>query len=234
MTPEARLLDRPHLPSSPPPLDWLTLADAFEVACLVRCTPTPTAATHRPAPPPHRAVVEFNREDAALRMRQLLIRLDVPVDHEVATGGLRRRYQLHRLHVPTAQALRYAALREAGWRQGRRELLGPAVRFLHPPGRLADPARLGGLALGVAGRRPARPPAHPRHPAGRSGTGRRAGPVGRRYSRCRRCCAPVPVAWLVSVADGPDRLRIMERAALGPRPVAHPRRSAADVDRRPH
>ena len=100
MTSEARLLDRPHLPSSPPPLDWLTLADAFEVACLVRCTPTPTVATHRPAPPPHRAVVEFNREDAALRMRQLLIRLDVPVNHEVATGGLRRRYQLHRLHVP--------------------------------------------------------------------------------------------------------------------------------------
>ncbi|MEU1602576.1 hypothetical protein [Micromonospora matsumotoense] len=215
MTSEARLLDRPHLPSSPPPLDWLTLADAFEVACLVRCTPTPTVATHRPTPPPHRAVVEFNREDAALRMRQLLVRLDVPVEHEVATGGLRRRYQLHRLHVPTAQALRYAALREAGWRQGRRELLGPAVGSSTPRAawrtRLASAAWRSAL---LAGGRHVR-----RHILGIRLADRELAAVLVRSAAQLEVPAllrPGTGCLVVSVADGPDRLRIMERAALAP------------------
>ena len=88
MAPEPALLDRPRSPSTPPPLDWLTLGDAFEVACLLRCTPPPTAARPRRGPGrAHRAGCEFNREDAAQRMRQLLDRLDIPVDPR---GGRRR------------------------------------------------------------------------------------------------------------------------------------------------
>ncbi|EWM64649.1 MULTISPECIES: hypothetical protein [Micromonospora] len=116
------LLDRPR-PS--PPLDWLTLTDAFEIACMVRCTPPPAADVRRLDPGPHRGgIAEFNREDAAHRMRQLLGRLDVPVQHELTTGGLRRRYELHRLAVPPQHRAAYANLLTTGWRQGRRELLG--------------------------------------------------------------------------------------------------------------
>ena len=60
-------------------------------------------------------------------MRQLLRRLDVPVEHELAVGGLRRRYELHRLSVPREHRSAYANLLDAGWRQGRRELLGGPV-----------------------------------------------------------------------------------------------------------
>ncbi|AXO37423.1 hypothetical protein [Micromonospora sp. B006] len=116
------LLDRPR-PS--PPLDWLTLTDAFEIACMVRCTPPPAADVRRLDPGPHRGgIAEFNREDASHRMRQLLGRLDVPVQHELTTGGLRRRYELHRLAVPPQHRAAYANLLTTGWRQGRRELLG--------------------------------------------------------------------------------------------------------------
>ena len=41
-------------------------------------------------------------------MRQLLTRLDIPVEHEVAIGGLRRRYELHRLWVPREHRAAYA------------------------------------------------------------------------------------------------------------------------------
>ena len=111
------LLDRPR--PSPPPLDWLTLTDAFEIACMVRCTPPPAADVRRLDSGPHRGgIAEFNREDAAQRMRQLLGRLDVPVEHELTTGGLRRRYELHRLSVPPPHRAAYANLLTAGWRLG--------------------------------------------------------------------------------------------------------------------
>ncbi|MFJ6197820.1 hypothetical protein [Micromonospora sp. NPDC092111] len=214
MASEPRLLDRPHLPSSPPPLDWLTLADAFELACLVRCTPPPTVAAHEPQPP-YRGVVEFNRKDAALRMRQLLIRLDVPVEHEVVSGGLRRRYELHRLHVPPAHRTGYAALREAGWRRGRRELLRPT------PGasasRAAGRSRLAAAAWRsalLAGGRHVR-----RHILGIRLADRELAAVLIRSASLldvRALLQPGAGCLVVSVADGPDRLRIMERAALGP------------------
>ena len=52
------LLDRPS--PSPPPLDWLTLTDAFEIACMVRCTPPPAADVRRLDPGPHRGgIAEF-------------------------------------------------------------------------------------------------------------------------------------------------------------------------------
>ncbi|MGW5673275.1 hypothetical protein ACWEVO_36060, partial [Micromonospora sp. NPDC003776] len=114
MAPESiSLLDRARPSPVPPPLDWLTLADAFEVACLVRCTPPPASEGRRPEIGTYRGgMAEFNRADAARRMRQLLGRLDVPVEHELATGGLRRRYELHRLYVPREHRSTYAALLE--------------------------------------------------------------------------------------------------------------------------
>jgi hypothetical protein len=119
------LLDRSRPSPVPPPLGWLTLADAFEASCLLRCTAPPAADPRRPGPGTCRgAVTEFNRKEAAHRMRQLLLRLDVPVEHELTTGGLRRRYELHRLSVPPEHRPAYAALLDTGWRQGRRELLG--------------------------------------------------------------------------------------------------------------
>ncbi|MEV4772514.1 hypothetical protein [Micromonospora humida] len=214
MASEPRLLDRPRPPSSPPPLDWLTLADAFEVACLVRCTPAPTARPHVPTPP-ERGAVEFNREDAALRMRQLLARLDVPVEHEVVTGGLRRRYELHRLHVPAGHRAGFTQLREAGWRQGRRELLGPAVGSSTPRAawrtRLASAAWRSAL---LAGGRHVR-----RHILGIRLADRELAAVLIRSAALLEVPAllrPGAGCLVVSVADGPDRLRIMERAALAP------------------
>ncbi|MEH0936258.1 hypothetical protein [Micromonospora psammae] len=214
MAPEPTLLDRPRLPSPPPPLDWLTLADAFEVACLVRCTPPPAVAARAPVGP-YRPVAEFNREDAALRMRQLLTRLDVPVEHEVTGGGLRRRYELHRLHVPREHRATYVALSERGWRQGRRELLGGPVgastaRALWRS-RLAAAAWRSAL---LAGGRHVR-----RHILGIRLTDRELAAVLVRSAALLEVPAllrPGAGCFVVSVADGPDRSKIMKRAALAP------------------
>ncbi|MGC4896214.1 hypothetical protein [Micromonospora sp. DT31] len=116
----ATLLDPPH----PTPLDWLTVTDAFELACMVRCSTPPPVPRRADADPYRSGVAEFNRADAAHRMRQLLDRLDVPVGQGLTTGGLRRRYELHRLSVPPEHRPTYAALLADGWRRGRRELLG--------------------------------------------------------------------------------------------------------------
>ncbi|SCG72800.1 hypothetical protein [Micromonospora coxensis] len=219
MPPHTTLLDRPRLSSPPPPMDWLTLGDAFEVACLVRCTPPP-AAGHGPAEP-YRPVAEFNRPEAALRLRQLLTRLDVPVEHEVVSGGLRRRYELHRLHVPGEHRATYAELCESGWRRGRRELLGGPV-----PGassaRAAWRCRLAAAAWRsalLAGGRHVR-----RHILGVRLTDRELAAVlvrGAALLEVPALLRPGAGCFVVSVADGPDRRKIMDRAALAPaRPIA--------------
>jgi hypothetical protein len=225
MAPEPSLLDRPRM-SSPPPLAWLTLADAFEVACLVRCAPPP-AEPGRPALPPgrgfaqrrsveaHRAgAAEFNREDAARRMRQLLTRLDVPVDQEVTTGGLRRRYELHRLSVPREHRSAYAGLVESGWRQGRRELLeGPACGA--STARRVWRTRLAAAAWRsalLAGGRHVR-----RHILGVRLTDRELAAVlvrGAALLEVPALLRPGAGCFVVSVADGPDRDRILRSAAL--------------------
>ncbi|MEV4478311.1 hypothetical protein [Micromonospora coxensis] len=219
MAPHTTLLDRPRPPSPPPPMDWLTLGDAFEVACLVRCTPPP-AANRGPAEP-YRPVAEFNRPEAALRLRQLLTRLDVPVEHEVVSGGLRRRYELHRLHVPAEHRATYAELCESGWRRGRRELLGGPV-----PGassaRAAWRCRLAAAAWRsalLAGGRHVR-----RHILGVRLTDRELAAVlvrGAALLEVPALLRPGAGCFVVSVADGPDRRKIMDRAALAPsRPLA--------------
>ncbi|MGC5022880.1 hypothetical protein [Micromonospora sp. DT47] len=216
MVTESTLLDRPRVPTSPPPpLDRLSLTDAFEVACLVRCTPPP-AVTGRGPVEPYRGVAEFNREDAALRMRQLLTRLDVPVEHEVTGGGLRRRYELHRLHVPREHRAAYATLRELGWRQGRRELLGgPAAGA--SPARAVWRSRLAAAAWRsalLAGGRHVR-----RHILGVRLTDRELAAVLVRSAALLDVPAllrPGAGCFVVSVADGPDRLRIIEQTALAP------------------
>lgn len=220
MASEPTVLDRPRLPSTPPPLDWLTLADAFEVACLVRCTPPPATDSRRPAIGTYRGgVAEFNREDAAQRMRQLLTRLDVPVEHEVTTGGLRRRYELHRLQVSREHRSAYATLLEAGWRQGRRELLGGPVPGASTARRVWRP-RLAAAAWRsalLAGGRHVR-----RHSLGIRLADRELAAVlvrGAALLDVPAMLRPGAGCFVVSVANGPDRERILDGAALAPAPA---------------
>lgn len=206
----------------PPPLDWQTTVDAFEIACLLRCMPPPAGPRGRSAGQPYRCTVEFNREDAALRMRQLLTRLGVPVAHEVTTGGLRRRYELHRLRVPESGRAAYATLLEAGWRQGRRELLGGLVPGASGARRLWR-ARLAAAAWRsalLAGGRHVR-----RHILGVRLTDRELAAVlvrGAALLEVPAALRPGAGCYVVSVADGPDRVRILDSAALGAAPAAQP------------
>ncbi|KXK61008.1 hypothetical protein AWW66_15725 [Micromonospora rosaria] len=220
MASESTLLDRPrHLAVPASPLDWPTLADAFEAACLLRCTPPPPPAgtgRRRPAGPRPPGTAEFNREDAALRMRQLLGRLDIPVRHEQTVGGLRRRYELHQLRVPPEHQATYVALLEAGWRQGRRELLGGLVPGASAP-RRAWRARLAAAAWRsalLAGGRHVR-----RHILGVRLADRELAAVlvrGAALLDVPALLRPGAGCLVVSVADGPDRDRILDSTALAP------------------
>ncbi|MDM4718301.1 hypothetical protein QTQ03_01375 [Micromonospora sp. WMMA1363] len=214
---EPILLDRPQPPSTPPPLDWLTLADAFESACLLRCVTPPAAVGPRHTTPAYRpGIVEFNREDAAQRMRQLLDRLGIPVTHERAVGGLRRRYELHRLTVPAAHRHAYATALAAGWRQGRRELLGgpaPGASAARRMWRSRLAAAAWRAAL-LAGGRHVR-----RHILGVRLTDRELAAVlirGAALLDVPALLRPGTGCFLVSVAYGPDRERILAAAELGP------------------
>ncbi|MFG1951475.1 hypothetical protein [Micromonospora sp. NPDC048830] len=215
MAPEPTLLDRPRLPAAPPPLDWSTLADAFELACLLRCTSTPAVTGRRsPLPAPAGAGAEFNREEAAHRMRQLLGRLEVPVTHEVATGGLRRRYELHRLQVPREYRATYAARIEVGWRQGRRELLGGAVPGASTARRVWRPrlAAAAWRAALLAGGRHVR-----RHILGVRLTDRELAAVlvrGAALLGVPALLQPGAGCFVVCVAEGPDRERIMHSVSV--------------------
>ncbi|MEU8336234.1 hypothetical protein [Micromonospora tulbaghiae] len=209
------LLDRPR--PSPPPLDWLTLTDAFEIACMVRCTPPPAAVVRRLDSGPHRGgIAEFNREDAAQRMRQLLGRLDVPVEHELTTGGLRRRYELHRLSVPPQHRAAYANLLTAGWRQGRRELLGGPFPGASAPRRLWRPrlAAAAWRAALLAGGRHVR-----RHCLGIRLADRDLAAVlvrGAALLDVPAALRPGSGCFLVVVPNGEYRERITESAELAP------------------
>ncbi|MCX4473403.1 hypothetical protein OOK41_24375 [Micromonospora sp. NBC_01655] len=220
MAPEPTLLDRPRPRATPAPLDWLTLADAFEVACLLRCTSAPAApagAGRRPPGPTHIGpAAEFNREDAAHRMRLLLARLEIPVGHDVATGGLRRRYELHRLQVPREHRATYATLVETGWRQGRRELLGGPVPGASTARRTWRPrlAASAWRAALLAGGRHVR-----RHILGIRLTDRELAAVlvrGAALLEVPALLRPGAGCFVVSVADGPDRDRILHSVALDP------------------
>ena len=119
----------------PSPLDWLTLGDAFEAACLLRCTPPPTAArpgaARRRTPPGWSSTGRTPRSGCGNYSAGWTSRST----HEVAVGGLRRRYELHRLWVPREHQDAYARMLDAGWWQGRRELLGGPL-----PGASTGPA----------------------------------------------------------------------------------------------
>ncbi|MFI5890190.1 hypothetical protein ACIA5D_08715 [Actinoplanes sp. NPDC051513] len=90
------------------------LPTAFEAACLVRCA----VAQGQPA-----SMIEFDREDAAGRLTSLFTRLGCAAEHEVHTGGGRRRYDLQRVLVPETQRRAADRMVAAAWRQGRRALL---------------------------------------------------------------------------------------------------------------
>ncbi|MEU7925655.1 hypothetical protein [Micromonospora sp. NPDC049107] len=216
MARDPALLDRPRPPATPPPLDWLTLGDAFEASCLLRCTAPPTGARSSAPPPALAPGVEFNREDAAQRMRQLLARLDIPVTQEVTVGGLRRRYEVHRLWVPPEHRGTYGRLMDAGWWQGRRELLGGPLPGASPArrrwvSRLAAAAWRSAL---LAGGRHVR-----RHILGVRLTDRELAAVlirGAAVLDVPAVLRPGTGCFLVSVADGPDRERILHSASLEP------------------
>lgn len=216
MARDPALLDRPRPPATPSPLDWLTLGDAFEAACLLRCAAPPTGARSSATPPAQAPRVEFNREDAAQRMRQLLARLDIPVTQEATVGGLRRRYELHRLWVPAEHRSAYGRLMDAGWWQGRRELLGGPVPGTSPArrrwvSRLAAAAWRSAL---LAGGRHVR-----RHILGVRLTDRELAAVlirGAAVLDVPAALRPGTGCFLVSVADGPDRERILRSASLEP------------------
>ncbi|MGC5053967.1 hypothetical protein ACLQ2S_21240 [Micromonospora sp. DT48] len=235
MTAEPILLDRSRPssagatsslrpPSAPPPLDWTTLADAFETACLLRCMPPPASPGNRQAgqQPVRPTTIEFNREEAARRTRRLLDRLDIPVRHEVVVGGLRRRYELHRLHVGREHRPTYAAMVENGWRRGRRELLGGPVPGASTARRLwrTRLAAAAWRAALLAGGRHVR-----RHILGVRITDRELGAVlvrGAALLDVPALLRPNAGCFLVSVAYGPDRDRILRYAAeeAMPYPVA--------------
>ncbi|WP_341720168.1 hypothetical protein QQG74_10855 [Micromonospora sp. FIMYZ51] len=220
---EPILLDRPHPSAIQPPLDWTTLADAFEAACLLRCMPPPATPGQRHG---HQlgfpATIEFNREEAARRARQLLDRLEIPVRHELAVGGLRRRYELHRLHVSRQCRPAYAAMMENGWRRGRRELLGgpvPGASKARRQWRIRLAAAAWRATL-LAGGRHVR-----RHILGVRITDRELAAVlvrGAALLDVPALLRPGTGCYLVSVAHGPDRERILRHAAeeTAHRPVA--------------
>ncbi|GGM46084.1 hypothetical protein GCM10011608_33580 [Micromonospora sonchi] len=208
------LLDRPRPPAAQPPLDWITLADAFETACLLRCMPPPATSSQRHGgqQPGFPATIEFNREEAARRTRQLLDRLDIPARHELAVGGLRRRYELHRLHVPRERRPAYTAMMENGWRRGRRELLGgpvPGASTARRQWRTRLAAAAWRAAL-LAGGRHVR-----RHILGVRITDRELAAVlvrGAALLDVPALLRPGTGCYLVSVAHGPDRDRILRHA----------------------
>ncbi|WP_240742236.1 hypothetical protein [Micromonospora zingiberis] len=224
MVAEPILLDRPRPPSTLPPLDWTTLADAFEAACLLRCMPPPATPGQRNAgqQPSLPTAIEFNREEAARRTRQLLDRLGIAVRHELAVGGLRRRYELHQLHVPREHRPAYAALMENGWRRGRRELLGgpvPGASTARRQWRTRLAAAAWRAAL-LAGGRHVR-----RHILGVRITDRELAAVlvrGAALLDVPALLRPGTGCYLVSVAHGPDREQILRHAAeeVAHRPVA--------------
>jgi|GEM_PF-3611739 hypothetical protein len=99
-------------------LDRASLPDAFEAACLTRCIRA--VSVRQPAD----LLAEFNSAAAAARLAELLSRFGPPPRPERVVAGLRRRYELHRLHAvePDQQALL-----ASGWRQGRSVLLDPSA-----------------------------------------------------------------------------------------------------------
>ncbi|ROT34409.1 hypothetical protein EF879_04510 [Micromonospora sp. HM5-17] len=100
------------------PLDRTSLTDAFEAGCLIRCTRT--VSVRQPAS----LLAEFSSAAAAARLAELLSRFGPPPRPERVVAGVRRRYELHRLHaVDSGQS----ALLVGGWRQGRSVLLDPSV-----------------------------------------------------------------------------------------------------------
>lgn len=213
------LLDRPRSASTPPPLDWRTLTAAFEAACLLRCATAPTTAQRQRGAPVHApGRVEFNREDAAQRLRHLLHQLEIPATHERAIGGLRRRYELHRLTIAPAQQAEYAAILDASWRRGRGELIGAPVRDVSLPRRVGR-TRLAAAAWRaalLAGGRHIR-----RHILGIRVTDRDLAAILVRSAALLDAPAilrPGTGCYLVSVPHGPARVRIMQATELGPPP----------------
>ncbi|MEV4756767.1 hypothetical protein AB0J86_16855 [Micromonospora sp. NPDC049559] len=206
-------------------LDWPTLLAAFEVAALLRCGAGPTARLPLPyvGPVPARRgpalvtdeqIAEFNQRPAAERLVQLLTVLEIPARSVATTGGLRRRYDLHRVHVPGPAAARLAGIGELAWRQGRDLLLGPgptgvtAARHRRRPVLAAAAWRAALLAAGRHVRR---------HVLGVHVNDHDVAAVLVRGAhlldaaatlRGRRGC------FLVSVAVGPDRERILRGTEL--------------------
>jgi hypothetical protein len=139
--------------ASTPALDWTSLVEAFEAACMIRGARLP--ALSGPAMAGDGGVLaEFSREAAAERLAVLMERLQLPASHEVVTAGVRHRYQVHRLRVIDRREP--LSILATAWRQGTKALLVPAAIGSSAPlaaRRLALAAAAWRAALLAAGRR---------------------------------------------------------------------------------
>ncbi|MFY1673394.1 hypothetical protein ACN27G_26085 [Plantactinospora sp. WMMB334] len=185
-------------------LDRASLADAFEAACLVRCIRAEEVRQ------PTTLVAEFSSEAAATRLAELLARLGTPARSERVTAGVRRRYELHRLHV--AEPGQPGVL-SMGWRQGRTALLDPAAVGASAPRharRQALAAAAWRAALLAAGRhvRTTILGVRIRDTELAAVLVRSANLLGSAAS-----VAPRSGCLLVTVPGGPDRERILRRSA---------------------
>ncbi|MGI5211907.1 hypothetical protein [Plantactinospora sp. CA-290183] len=114
-------LDRPppRAPGGTALLDRASLPDAFEAACLIRCTRLDNVRQ------PSTLVAEFSSAAAAARLGELLDRLGTPARPERLTAGVRRRYELHRLHA--TEPGQPSAVLGTGWHRGRAAVLDPSA-----------------------------------------------------------------------------------------------------------
>jgi hypothetical protein len=205
-------------PADLPWLDWPILVEALEIAALVRCTPIGALPeTHQWGTHTARGILvaEFSQQVAAQRMAYLLRRLNLPVTREATVAGLRWRYHLHRLYLPRTERSGYAALVAGAWSQGRAAILNPAASGGSSARHLWRPRLAGAVwrsVLIAAGRHLHKNILGVRVTDPdlaamlvRSAHLLNASATLRRRSGC----------FLVSVADGPDKRRILSAVQLG-------------------
>ncbi|HWS34982.1 MAG TPA: hypothetical protein VN408_19865 [Actinoplanes sp.] len=113
------------------------LPAAFESAFLIRCA-SPARLPGRRAACVSRAarpagLIEFDREDAAVRLMTLLDGLGFQPRHEVRDGGGQRRYRVHQVTVPGEVQPMVNRTMGAAWRQGRSTLLDTGTVGMSSP-----------------------------------------------------------------------------------------------------
>jgi hypothetical protein len=121
------------LPATDVPLGIAPLRRAFEASCLVRCTDVGRLASRAPRGRQVRlertaspALAEFNHEQAARRLVELLARTGHHASHRTHDGGVRRRFTVHQVLIDGGERAAVYRTLSAGWTQGRRAMLDTA------------------------------------------------------------------------------------------------------------